>query len=197
MKLDKIWLCDLSTVHRNLYTQVQAWLHLSNSHILDVSEETGQWSFAAAACLKFVAACSSWPVPLKEMEQISKSFQAAGTAEAIIPATVGWLLMRVHWPGTKWLLCWWQRVRQDRGGPGDWQRKWQFEGGSGHFSRFEHQKPDRFISMKISSGIFRLIRPFARDCCHSELWHLMWLWCHRFRFTQGTKKGKIIYCYVV
>lgn len=93
MKLDEIWLCDLSIVHRNLYTQVQAWPHLSNSHILDVSEETGQWSFAAAACLKFVAACSSWPVPLKEMEQISKSFQAAGTAEAIIPATVGWLLM--------------------------------------------------------------------------------------------------------
>lgn len=74
--------------------------------------------------------------------------------------------------------------------------EWQFEGGSECFSRFEHQKLDWFISMKTNSEIFRLIRPFARDCYHSEMWHLMWLWCRWFRFTQGTKKGKIIYHYV-
>lgn len=112
MKPDRIWLHDLNTAHQNLCTQVKIHPHLSNGQILDVSEKT-EWLFALAACLKFVASCSSQSVPLKKAKQTSESCQDPGSAEAVITATVGWSLMRVQWPDRKWLACWRQRVTQD------------------------------------------------------------------------------------
>lgn len=74
----------------------------------------------------------------------------------------------------KWLVCWWQQVTRDSVGPCEWQREYQFKGGSGHFSRLEHLGLDQFTSIKTYPDVFRLR---TRNCYESEMRHLKYWSC--------------------